>query len=687
MASTKLDNRGSVGSKRSRNNTSRGDGDWTCPQCGNVNFSYRTVCNRGQCGAARPSTSPTMRSTPSHSAFDHPPPFYFGGVGAPPPLPLGMSGGYGAPFSLSGMHYDYGPRGSAPGPYGLLAAYGPPGPMGGMGYGHVPGMERYGYGFQGSPLPIPGPWSGRELPDNNASRKRRGGPDGFQQGDWICPKCSNVNFSFRDTCNMKKCGTPRPMSVSNSGSSGNRDNAPEGSWTCDKCGNINYPFRTNVFDGMGERSAASWTAMSLGYARAGHRAAAMELFLGMPEKDVPAFNAMIDVFVKSGELDSARRLFDEMPERNVVTWTSLLFGYCKVGDMEAAKGLFDVMKEKNLFSWNVMISGYCQNRQPHQALDLFRELQFDSCPFEPDKVTLVSIIPAIADMGALELGRWIHKYVRKKGLEFMDSVSTALVDMYAKCGDVDEAKRVFDGIPQRTPAAWNAMIYGLAVNGRAKEALDVFTKMLSSGQCPNKVTMMAVLSACNHGGLVEEGRRWFREMEVYGVEPKVEHYGCMVDLLGRRGYLTEAERLVEEMPFPANEIILTSLLSACVSFEDVHMAEKLMKRLSKVESSDGGNYVMLRNLYAGEKRWGDVERVKEMMRKYGGKKEAGCSVIEVGSRVLEFVSGDKMHPDREVMFNLLRDLHLQMKDSEEDIHGFEMRVFCKDTCMNPLVVV
>ncbi|KAH7659342.1 TPR-like protein [Dioscorea alata] len=416
-----------------------------------------------------------------------------------------------------------------------------------------------------------------------------------------------------------------------------------------------------VFDGMRERSAVSWTAMSVGYARAGHKDAAMELFLEMPEKDVAAFNAMIDVLVKSGELDSARKVFDEMPQRNVVSWTSLLSGYCKAGDMEAAK-----------------------NRQPLLALELFRELQSGLCSFEPDEVTLVSIIPAIADMGALELGRWIHKYIQKKGMECMGSVSTALVDMYAKCGDVDEAKRVFDGMRERAPSSWNAMINGLAVNGCAEEALDVFREMLSSGQCPNEVTMMGLLSACNHGGLVDEGRRLFREMEIYGIEPKVEHYGCMVDLLGRRGYLMEAERLVDEMPFPANEIILTSLISACVSYEDGDMAEKVMKKLAKIEPTDGRNFVMLRNLYAGERRWRDVERVKDMIRKYGGKKEAGCSVIEVGSTALEFVSGDKMHPDWDVISNVIGDLHLQMMVGEEDEYEFEMRVPCGDSCTQPM---
>ncbi|XP_068634655.1 ranBP2-type zinc finger protein At1g67325-like isoform X2 [Aristolochia californica] len=246
MASAKVDNRGSYGSKRSRSDGSQNDGDWTCPKCGNVNFAFRTVCNRGKCGVARPSSTPRTGATPMVNSFEHAPPIYFGGVAAPP-LPLGIPGGYvQPPLSLAGIRYDYGPPVSAPGPYGLLHAFHPPGPLGGMTLAAGPPMDGYGFGYRGSPSPLlmSGSWSNGGTPDNNASRKRRGGPDGLSEGDWICPKCDNVNFAFRTTCNMKKCGAPKPTVGSNS-SSGNKDSsAPEGSWTCIKCGNLNYPFRT-----------------------------------------------------------------------------------------------------------------------------------------------------------------------------------------------------------------------------------------------------------------------------------------------------------------------------------------------------------------------------------------------------------------------------------------------------------
>nr|XP_023927199.1 ranBP2-type zinc finger protein At1g67325-like [Quercus suber] len=198
MASTKVDNRGPFGSKRSRNDASRNDGDWTCPKCGNVNFGFRVVCNRGKCGAPRPPVTPSAPISP----YNAPPPFYYGGVGAPP-LPYGLSGRYGSPVPHSGLHYDYGLPSGAHGPYGHLPTF-PPGGYGGMPYSPGPAVNGYGFGFQRPP------WAGGVLPDNPASRKRRGGPDGVHEGDWVCPKCENVNFAFRTTCNIKKCGAPRP---------------------------------------------------------------------------------------------------------------------------------------------------------------------------------------------------------------------------------------------------------------------------------------------------------------------------------------------------------------------------------------------------------------------------------------------------------------------------------------------
>ncbi|XP_043715555.1 pentatricopeptide repeat-containing protein At2g44880-like [Telopea speciosissima] len=422
----------------------------------------------------------------------------------------------------------------------------------------------------------------------------------------------------------------------------------------------NMTLARTLFDEMPYKSQVSWTAILVGYARTGKVEIARELFNHMPQKDAAAFNAMIDAFVKSGNVDSARELFNEMPDRNVVSWTTLIYGYCKNGDLKAARLLFNAMPEKNLISWNAIIGGYCQNKQPQEALELFREMQ-SYASLEPDKVTIVSILPAIADLGALDLGGWIHRFVRRKKLDKVRNVCTALVDMYAKCGEVLKAKQVFDKMHDREAASWNAMINGFAINGCAKEALEVFLEMQKEGVEPNEITMLGVLSACNHGGLVKEGKKWFQEMEGHGLSPGVEHYGCLIDLLGRAGHLEEAEQLIEKMPCEINGIILSSFLFACGCRGDVLRAERMMKRAFEMEPKNDGNYVMLRNLYAGERRWKDAEDIKGLMRRNSARKEAGCSVIKVNGGTWEFVAGDRVHPQWHLINWVLGQLLVHMR--------------------------
>lgn len=398
-----------------------------------------------------------------------------------------------------------------------------------------------------------------------------------------------------------------------------------------------------LFDEMSARSQVSWTVLICGYVRSRDMINARKLFDEMPEKDSAIYNAMIDGYAKLGDIGSARDLFEEMKDRNLVSWTSMIYGYCHCGDLLSARSLFDAMPEKNLISWNTMISGYCQNNQPLEALKLFREMQ-DSTLLEPNEVTIVCILPAIADLGALNLGCWIHQFVQKKRFDGLVKICTALIDMYAKCGEVEKAKTIFDGMPEKEIASWNALINGFAVNGRGEEALQLFSEMQDKNPKPNEITMLGVLSASNHSGLVEEGRRCFKAMEGFGLIPQIEHYGCMVDLLGKAGCLEEAENLIKSMPFEANGIILSSFLSACSSFKDVNRAKKFLKNAVKLEPGNDGNYVTVRNLYAMERRWSDAEEIKRLMRKNGANKEVGCSVIEIDGKIWEFVSGNNLHP-------------------------------------------
>ncbi|KAL1225234.1 Pentatricopeptide repeat-containing protein [Cardamine amara subsp. amara] len=419
----------------------------------------------------------------------------------------------------------------------------------------------------------------------------------------------------------------------------------------------------NVFDEMPQRNEVSWTALICGYARCGELDLACKLFDEMPQvKDVVIYNAMMDGYVKSGDMASARRLFDEMTHKTVITWTTMIHGYCNNKDIESARGLFDAMPERNLVSWNTMIGGYSQNKQSREAIRLFQEMQTNTS-LDPDDVTIVSVLPAISDMGALGLGEWCHHFAQRKKLDKKVKVCTAILDMYSKCGEIEKAKRMFDMMPEKEVASWNAMIFGYALNGNARAALNLFLTMLEEVK-PDEVTMLAVFSACNHGGLMEEGRKWFHMMDEFGLIAKIEHYGCMVDLLGRAGHLKEAEDLITNMPFKPNGIILSSFLSACGQYKDIDMAERILKKAVELEPQNDGNYVLLRNLYAADKRWDDVGMVKRMMRKNEAKKEVGCSMIEMNYIVSEFISGDTTHPHLRSIHLVLEKLLVHMKEEE-----------------------
>ncbi|KAI3525295.1 hypothetical protein L1887_03981 [Cichorium endivia] len=414
-----------------------------------------------------------------------------------------------------------------------------------------------------------------------------------------------------------------------------------------------------VFDEMPERSQVSWTALVSGYAKHGEIDNARMFFNQMPKKDTPAFNAMINAYVKIGDMTHASTLFNEMPEKNVVSWTNMVDGFCSHGDIAMARTLFDSMPQKNLVSWNAMIKGYYQNKQPDLALKLFQDLQKEPS-LEPDNITIISVLPAIADLGALDLGNWVHEFIMRKKMNKATNVCTSLIDMYAKCGEFTKAREVFNSLPKKETATWNALIHGLAVNGYGKEALDVFLDMNKNGIKPNEITMTSVLSACNHSGLVQEGMKWFKEMEEFGVSPRIEHYGCMIDLLGRAGYLEEAEKIMDDMPFEVNEIILSSFLSSCGYVKDSERAKRILGKTNGKEYWNDGNYITLRNLYAREKRWGDVE---EMMRCKKSRKEVGCSVIEAGGKVWGFASGDRLHPEWGSISLMLDQLLVHMKKS------------------------
>ncbi|KAF8408336.1 hypothetical protein HHK36_007485 [Tetracentron sinense] len=391
-----------------------------------------------------------------------------------------------------------------------------------------------------------------------------------------------------------------------------------------------------VFDEMPERDVVSYNALLGAHARFGEDMnGAQRVFDRMPARNVISWNAMIVGYVNAGDLDSARSIFDKMPERNIVSWTTMLIGYTKNGIIDLARVLFDAMPDRNLVSWTAMITGYAQNGRPNEALALFRRME--KAPVKPDAVTMTSVISASAQLGGIELAEWIGSYVDREGIERNERVLTALIDMHAKCGNMEKAFRIFNEIPRPDVFSYSALINGLASHGHGMQALEIFHRMQKENIEPDYITFVGVLTACSHTGLVEDGLRFWESMvKDYRIDPDADHYACMVDILGRAGKLDEAHKLVKSMPMGPHPGALGSLLAACRTYGNVEIAESVAEQLFELEPENTGNYMLLSSIYALGERWDEAARVRTAMKERRVNKLPGCSWVEVNSNGLGF---------------------------------------------------
>ncbi|XP_020548880.1 pentatricopeptide repeat-containing protein At2g29760, chloroplastic isoform X1 [Sesamum indicum] len=364
-------------------------------------------------------------------------------------------------------------------------------------------------------------------------------------------------------------------------------------------------------------------------------------------------NAVLDMYTKCGSMNDARKFFDSMVEKDIISWTTMLAGYARLGDFTAARDLFDSLPSKDIATWNALISAYEQSGNPKEAIATFNELQL-SKDAKPDEVTLVSTLSACSQLGAMGLGGWIHVYIKKEGVRLNCHLVTALIDMYSKCGDLQKALEVFDSVDQRDVFVWSAMIAGLGMHGRGKDAVELFSKMMEAKVKPTSVTFTNLLSACSHSGLVKEAREFFHQMEkVYKIVPGVEHYACMVDVLGRAGLLQDALELIKNMPTTLGASVWGALLGACRLHKNVELAQYACNNLLEIEPQNHGAYVLLSNIYASRGKWEMVSELRKLMKDAGLKKEPGGSLVEVNGSVHEFVVGDSTHSrSKEIYFKL-----------------------------------
>lgn len=371
-------------------------------------------------------------------------------------------------------------------------------------------------------------------------------------------------------------------------------------------------------------------------------------------------NRLLDAYAKCSNMKYAVHLFESLSEkRNLVTCNSMISGYVNSHLHDDAYAIFKTMSETDLTTWNVMVRAYAENDRPDQALSLFHELQDQG--MKPDSVTIMSILPAFANIVSVHMLRQCHGYAIRACLADI-RLNGAFIDIYSKCGSVSSAFKLFQSSLQKDLVMFTAMVGGFAMHGMGEEALETFSQMLELGVKPDHVIITTVLFACSHAGLVDEGWEIFSSIEkVHGLQPTMEQYACVVDLLARGGRVKDAYSFVTKMPIEANANVWGALLGGCRTHHEVELGREVADHLFKMEADNMGNYVVMSNLYAADGRWDGVLEMRRLMRSRELKKPAGCSWIEVGRRKNVFIAGDSSHPQTSIIYSTLSTLDQLIK--------------------------
>ncbi|XP_059463654.1 putative pentatricopeptide repeat-containing protein At3g13770, mitochondrial [Corylus avellana] len=427
-----------------------------------------------------------------------------------------------------------------------------------------------------------------------------------------------------------------------------------------------------VLDEMPERNVVSWTALITAYCQRGYSSEALNLFEQMlrsgTEPNAFTFSTVLTSCRGSNGLNLGRQvhcfIIKTGFESFIYVGNSLLDMYAKAGRIHEAREVFENLPERDVVSCTAIISGYAQLGLDEEALELFRRLQIEG--MSSSYITYASVLTALSGLAALDHGKQVHSHVLRSELPSYVVLQNSLIDMYSKCGSLTYSRRIFDSMPERTAISWNAMLVAYSKHGMVREVVELFELMRVENKVkPDRVTILAVLSGCSHGGLEEKGLDVFYEMEngKIGVEPEIEHYGCVVDLLGRAGKLEEAFNFIEEMPFEPTAAIWGLLLGACSIHSNVEMGESVGRRLLEIEPENSGNYVILSNLYASAGRWEDVRTLRKLMKEKAVKKEPGRSWIELDQMLHTFHASDRSHPRIEEVLTMVRELSVKFKEA------------------------
>ncbi|KAI8535942.1 hypothetical protein RHMOL_Rhmol10G0215000 [Rhododendron molle] len=439
-----------------------------------------------------------------------------------------------------------------------------------------------------------------------------------------------------------------------------------------KCGDLGMA--EMVFGGidLGLRTVVSWNSMLSGYAYCEESVKAaglykLMLFDGI-RPDVSTILSLLCSCMRTDALYHGKAIHCHGVRLgccfNVSVLNTLISMYSKCGDIESARCVFDSVRDRTCVSWNAIISGYAEKGDLDEVLALFHCME--AAGLKPDIVTLLYMISCCGQTGSLEVGRWINNYTISNSQIDNVTVCNALIEMYAKCGSIRDARELFYTMQGKTVVSWTSMISGCALNGEFKEALDLFYLMLELGLKPNHITFLAVLQACNHAGLLEKGWECFDLMtKVHRINPGLDHYSCMADLLGRKGKLEEALKFIEKMPLKPDAGIWGALLSACKNHHNVEIGEYVTHRLFELEPEAAAPYVEMANLYASVGRWDGVAGIRKLMKGNQVTKSAGQSLIQVNGKIHKFTVEDRSHGEGHLIYDMLDALASLLKEEKD----------------------
>ncbi|XP_058184226.1 pentatricopeptide repeat-containing protein At3g24000, mitochondrial [Rhododendron vialii] len=433
-----------------------------------------------------------------------------------------------------------------------------------------------------------------------------------------------------------------------------------------KCGSMDEA--RNLFEEMPDRDMVTWTALITGYSQNDRPRDALLLFPQMLR-----FGFEPNQFTFSSLLKAAGAVPTDRDGRqvhgfvikygvdsNVYVGSSLVDMYARWGLMDEARFVFDKLVSKNDVSYNALIAGHARMDEGEQAVRLFRVMQRED--FRPTHFTYSSVFTVCASIGALEQGKGVHAHMMKLGEQLVAFVGNTLLDMYAKSGSIEDAKKVFDRLVRRDVVSWNSMLNACAQHGLGKETVERFEQMLRVGIEPNAITFLCVLTACSHAGLLDKGQYYFELMKKYKVEPEVSHYVTIVDQLGRAGQFDRAKRFIENMPIEPNAAVWGALLGSCRMHKNMELGAYAAERVFELGPRDSGPHVLLYNIYASGGRWSDAAKVRKMMKESGVKKEPACSWVEIENAVHVFVANDDAHPQKEEMCKKWEEICGQIKE-------------------------